>query len=169
MKRFLPLLLIAFLSVGGAAFAGDGSSDNSEQPALRAMIIDKDPNGTNLRDAPKGKVVYTIPLKPKDEMERLVDVYEQKGDWFRVTIAESDRGGWMHSSVLGLRGGSAEDGPCPFTNTPSYDGKTVFRPKGDGVLQLLGITRIDDQPWFLVRHTDAKNVKHEGWLPQQCQ
>ena len=171
MKRFLPVLLITLLAVAGTAFANADAdpAEKSGERVLRAEIIDKDPNGTNLRATPGGKVIYTIPLKPKDEMERYVDVYEQKGDWFRVTIAESDRGGWMHSSVLGLRGGAAEDGPCPFMKTPSYDGKVVFRPKETGVLQLLGITRVDDTNWFLVRRVDAKNAKYEGWIPQQCE
>ncbi len=162
MKCFLPLLCIAFLSFAGAAVAAE--------PLLRAQVIDTDPKGTNMRDAPKGKVVYTIPLKPKDEMERVVNVHEQQGEWFRVTTdADAPHGGWMHSSVLGLMGGATEDGPCPLMKTPSEKGGTVIKPKEGAVLQLLGITGAGNDAWFKVRYTDAKGVKHDGWVPRQCE
>lgn len=163
MNRLLFGLLLVFLAFSGFAVAAEKPGDTA---VLTAVIIDKDPKGTNLRDAPKGKVVYTIPLKPKNEMERFAEVYEQRGEWFRVTIAEGERAGWLHNSVLGLRGGATEDGPCSLHKTPSYDAAVVFKPKKAVPLQLIGI---NPDHWLQVRYTDGKGTRFEGWVPEQCQ
>ena len=169
MKRLFPLLLSALLALPSLVSAEVGLL-RTDRPFLRAKIIDMDPKGTHLRDAPKGKVIYVVPLKPKDEIERLVDVYGMEGDWFRVTIAESKRSGWMHRSVLGLRGGSAEDGPCPLQKTPIDDAPAVVTPKAGAVLQLLSISDGGEgTSWFYVRYKDAKGAEFSGWLPEQCQ
>lgn len=166
MKRLLPLLLVAFLALPAIAFAGDESQDGKTY--LRAQIIDKDPKGTNLRDAPKGKVIYTVALKPKDESERVVSVLGQQGEWFQVTLGESEHTGWMHSSVLGVNG-TAEDGYCPLKKIPNEGAPVVIKPKEGAVLQLIGFSEAPDGVWIMVRYTDAKGAKHEGWIPQQCQ
>ena len=153
------------LTLPVTAWAGD-------QPWLRAKIIDQDPKGTNMRDAPKGKIIYTIPLKPADELERIVSVYEQEGEWFQVTTEdEKAHSGWMHSSVLGLRGGAAEDGPCPLRKEASEDAPVVIKPKARAVLQLLGATfnKQETQAWFKVRYKDGAGKSHDGWVPQQCE
>ena len=161
MKRIFFLLFAALLVLPTAAVAGD-------QPVMQAKIIDKDPKGTNLRDAPSGKVVYTVPFKPEDELEReAVAIRGKKGQWFEVEL-ESGKSGWMHSSVLGLRGGATEDGPCTLMQSPSEKAKAVIKPKEDAVLQLLDYSA-EKGLWIKVRYTDAKGVKHDGWVPEQCQ
>ena len=169
MMRRAVLLLIVFLALPSLAFASAQDEERKGEPYLRARIIDTDPMGTNMRDAPKGKILYNVPLHPKDDLERLVDVYEQRGDWFRVTNAGNGRSGWMHSSVLGLRGGAAEDGPCPLKRSPAEEAATIVTPAEGAVLQLLGFTDARDGVWFMVRYTDARGKKYEGWLPQQCE
>jgi len=165
MKGLLPISLMVLLTLPAAAWAGD-------QPWLRAKVIDQDPKGANMRDKPKGKIVYTIPLKPSDEMERIVSVYEQEGEWFLVTTgAEKEHSGWMHNSVLGLRGGSTEDGPCPLRKEPSEKSSVVIKPKAGAVLQLLGATfnHKETQAWYKVRYKDSAGKGYDGWVPQQCE
>ena len=169
MMRRMVLLLVVLLALPSLAFASAQEKEGKDEPYLRAKIIDTDPMGTNMRDAPKGKITYNVPLHPKDDLERLVDVHEQRGDWFRVTNAGNGRGGWMHSSVLGLRGGAAEDGPCPLKRSPAEEAATIVTPAEGAVLQLLGFTEARDGVWIMVRYTDAKGKKHEGWIPQQCE
>ena len=163
----MVLLLVVLLTLPSLALAS--AQDKEGEPYLRAKIIDVDPMGTNMRDAPKGKIIYNVPLHPKDDLERLVDVHEQRGDWFRVTNAGNGRSGWMHSSVLGLRGGAAEDGPCPLKRSPSEESATIATPAEGAVLQLLGFTDARDGVWIKVRFKDAKGAAYEGWVPQQCQ
>lgn len=161
MRRFFSLLLAALLVLPYAALAGD-------QPIMTVKIIDKDPKGTNVRDAPSGKVVYTVPFKPKDESERdSVAIRSKKGQWFEVEL-ESGKTGWMHGSILGLRSGATEDGPCTLMQSPSEKAKAVITPGEDAVLQLLDYTT-ENTLWIKVRYTDAKGVKHDGWVPEQCQ
>ena len=165
MKRLLLVVLMLLLTLPATAWAGD-------QPLLRVKIIDQDPKGTNMRDTPKGKIVYTIPLKPADELERIVSVYEQEGEWFLVTTeAEKAQSGWMHSSVLGLRGGSTEDGPCPLRRDSSEKSPVLIKPKAGAVLQLLGATfnNKETQAWYKVRYKDSSGKSYDGWVPQQCE
>jgi hypothetical protein len=161
MKQVFFLLLATLLVLPTAAVAGD-------KTVMQVKIIDKDPKGTNLRNAPSGKVVYTVPFKPKDELERdSVAIRGKKGQWFEVEL-EGGKSGWMHSSVLGLRGGATEDGPCTLMQSPSEKAKAVITPGGDAVLQLLDYTT-EKEFWIKVRYTNAKGVKHDGWVPEQCQ
>ena len=161
MKRILFFLLAALLVLPYAALAGD-------QPVMTVKIIDKDPKGANVRDAPSGKVVYTVPLKPKDELEReSVAIRAKKGQWFEVEL-ESGKTGWMHGSVLGLRSAATEDGPCTLMQSPSEEARAVIKSGRDAVLQLLDYTT-EKGFWIKVRYTDAKGMKHDGWVPEQCQ
>lgn len=161
MKRVFFLLLAALLALPYTAMAGD-------QPDMIVKIIDKDPKGTNVRETPGGKVVYTVPFRPEDDPEReSVAVRGKKDQWFAVTL-ESGKYGWMHGSVLGLRSGATEDGPCTLKQGPSENAKVVIKPGEDAVLQLLDYTT-EKGLWIKVRYTDAKGVKHDGWVPEQCQ
>jgi len=161
MKQVFFFLLAALLLLPTAATAGD-------QPVMQVKIIDKDPKGTNLRDAPSGKVIYTVPFKPENELERATVVIQgKKGQWFKVEL-DDGKSGWMHSSVLGLRSGATEDGPCTLRQSPSEKARAVIRPGEDAVLQLIDYTT-EKEFWIKVRHTDAKGVQHDGWVPEQCQ
>jgi SH3-like domain-containing protein len=170
MKQLFFLLLATLLVLPTVAAAGDQASRDQasgDQTVMLVKIIDKDPNGTNLRDGPSGKVIYTVPFKPNDELERdSIAVSGKKGQWFKVEL-ESGKKGWMHTSVLGLRGGSTEDGPCTLKQKSSEEAKAVIKPGKGAVLQLLDYTT-DKELWIKVRYTDAKGVKHDGWIPQQC-
>lgn len=169
MMRRAILLLIVILSLPSLAFASANDEESQKETYFRARVIDPDPKGANMRDAPKGKIIYTIPLHPKDELERLVDIHERKGDWFRVTNEATGRSGWMHSSVLGLRGGAAEDGPCPLKRSPSEEATNLVTPWEGAVLQVLDFAQATDGVWIMVRYKDAKGAAYDGWVPQQCQ
>ena len=166
MKRaFFAMCMLLFSLPYNASAAEISNKAKEAEPVLRVVVTDKDPKGTNVRESPKGKVIHTIALEPADEMERHVDVYEQNGEWFRVKLS-SGKQGWMHGSVLALRDGTTEEGACPLRKNPAKDAPVVYTPKEGAVLHLIGFNAAG---WFHVRHTDAKNVKYEGWVPPQCE
>lgn len=164
MKRLLPLALAILLVLPGIAFA---NADNENEPAIQmgVKVIDTDPKGTNVRDAPKGKIIHVIPFNAADDSDRVVWVVGQDKDWFKVEL-EDGSAGWMHTSVLGLRGGATEDGPCDLLSAADYKSKVVVTPKDGAVLQLLDVRTPE---WIKVRYIVSKGKTYDGWMPEQCQ
>ncbi|MBV9976694.1 MAG: hypothetical protein JO105_15015 [Hyphomicrobiales bacterium] len=77
-------------------------------------VIDTDPKGTNLRDAPGGKVMAVLKL-PADNVDDWIEVHVvgQSGDWFLIDAAtlvgDGEKSifkgsGYAHRSVLGSSG-----------------------------------------------------------------
>ena len=164
MKRLLPFILVFLLALPGIASAG---VDNEDVPDIQmaVKVIDTDPKGTNVRSSPKGKIVHTIPFDAADDSDRVVWVVGQDKDWFKVEL-EDGTAGWMHTSVLGLRGGAAEDGPCPLLSAADDNAKVIVTPKDGATLQLLDVMT---PHWVKVRYIISKGKYHDGWMPEQCQ
>lgn len=142
-----------------------------EGQAIRIGIIDEDPKGTNLRDAPSGKVVEVIPFEPKDESGdidlnlRVVTVLEKRGDWFRVKAEWKEKEGWMHKSVLGGYSGASEDGDCHSYASPSWEAASSEQALPYHTILSLEETRKD---WGKFSFADTKGAKQTAWLSEQC-
>lgn len=75
-------------------------------------VIDPDPKGTNVREAPSGRIVAVLPAPAADDWIE-AHVLGQLGDWFLIDGAK-ERGddekavfrgrGFVHRSVLGASG-----------------------------------------------------------------
>jgi hypothetical protein len=135
---------------------------------LMMQIIEKNwdtEEGTNVRDKPEGKVIFTIPRRTKIRWMRAVRVSEQKGNWFSAELYDG-RKGWLHKSVLGCFSQSVwKNG----TKEPPYlyeaaDYNTV-REKipVDQPMFLRGI----DGTWAKIAYTDKNGREQEGWLPKE--
>ena len=80
----IPLLLLLFAS---SAYAQGGGID--------MLVVDKDSKGTNVREAPDGKVTHVIPYGGKTDAAiemRLVTVTGRDGQWFHVRLADQSTG-----------------------------------------------------------------------------
>lgn len=152
------VLLLTVLSVLLPALpAGAGATGRPWD----VLIVDNDPKGTNVRDAPSGTVIATIPVT-RDGAPRLVKITGQADGWFSVVV--DGRLGWMHGSVLGTCASGTEDGDPDLSRGPRNDslgGVTV--PSGAPV-HLLGM----HERWLRVRYVDAHGTRHDGWLPEQA-
>lgn len=138
-------------------------SASAQETHLWMLIIDPDPQGTNLRDSPGGKVKQIImPGKTDAEKEmRHVLVTSQKNNWFSVELGDGTKG-WLHQSVLGTCSGSTEEGLCSLSQKPDDSAdQSDFLEIGIPLL-LLEI----HGAWAKVR-TLTSPVR-EGWLPEQC-
>jgi len=125
------------------------------------LIVDKDPKGTNVRDAPGGKVVKVVPFVSV-ESPRTVTVDGKSGEWFHVRADGEE--GWMHRSVLGLCSGGTEDGDPSLAKGPSYDsGQGPFIPYGTPV----GLLDMKNE-WLKLEYVDARGDVVVGWLPEQA-
>ncbi|GBC62788.1 hypothetical protein DENIS_3765 [Desulfonema ishimotonii] len=126
----------------------------------RVLVIDKDSNGTNVRDAPSGKVVHVIPYAG-DGGVRIVSVSAASKGWFRV---EADGiSGWMHGSVLGLCAAPTEDGAPVLHREANYQNPPLMRIPTNSPVSLLDLRG----RWLRVRYVDSEGKRHDGWLPEQ--
>lgn len=153
MKKLFFLLGLVLALPALAAQAQD-------QRSWELLVIDKDPNGTNLRDAPSGKVLKTI-ANPGDATLRLVSASGASKGWLKVEA--EGQSGWMHSSVLGICSDATEDGEPRLHKGPKDD-------EGFGPRLAYGspLTPLDMKgTWLKVRYVDAKGKTFEGWLPEQ--
>jgi len=92
-----------------AAGAGAGAFAQDRKCEIAAHVIDRDPKGVNIRNAPsdKGKIVGVMKFQnAEDEIQ--VDIVAESNGWFR--IKEYDHlgvtktvklAGWVHGSRLG--------------------------------------------------------------------
>ena len=147
----IPLLLLLFAS---SAYAQGGGID--------MLVVDKDSKGTNVREAPDGKVTHVIPYGGKTDAAiemRRVTVTGQDGQWFHVRLADKSTG-WMHASVLGSCASSTEDGEPYMYAQPDDSSPTVARLKEGTRLRLLELGQA--QGWYKVE--TASGAKKSGWM-----
>lgn len=140
------------------------------QSEVCAYICDKSGTPTNVRNAPKGKVVKSLPeidggyvvtlLEVKNNWWRIdpvIDIYGDEDDY--VKLQGSKTGYWVHNSVLQFN--IAGDHTNVLRATPSSKGKplkidtTYLLETGLRPLQIQG-------EWIKVETTDKRFM---GWMP----
>lgn len=114
---------------------------------LTVDVIDRDPKGTNVREAPGGKIIDVLRLSSDPSADDWVEVHiaGQMGEWFlidRADLVGDDRKtifrgqGYVHRSVVGASGlqANAQLRADHDIKSPLIAGRTV----GDQPVQLLG-------------------------------
>jgi hypothetical protein len=106
MKRAFAAMA-AFSCLVGAALAAEMQACD-----VTVDIVDADPKGTNLREAPGGRIVAVLPAPAADDWLE-AHVVGQAGDWFLIDSARNVgddektlfRGrGYVHKSLAGASG-----------------------------------------------------------------
>ena len=151
--------------------AGGAAATNAAPPAacdVDAYVVDPDPKGLNVRDAPGvgGKVVATIPLDAEGTNVHIVA--SDANGWVQIDRAETIMGavvfdkkkGWVSGNMLGIA-------------TRGYDGKGVRlyarprAPKATGKLPSEAEVRVAgcEGGWMRVKYKSMS-----GWLDpaDQC-
>lgn len=154
MKPLFFVLALCLLAPAARA-AAQGGDD-----ACAVMVVDWDVHGTNMRDAPAGKIISVIPVASRKRV-RMVAIEGQSKGWFRVTY--DGKTGWMHGSVLGTCAAPTEDGNPVLSRQPDNGSPASETLPSGAPVSLLDMRG----GWLKVRYTDAKGRRHEGWLPQQ--
>lgn len=134
------------------------------QGFVNAYIIDNDGPATNIRNAPKGKVVATLPtnealvvtlLSVKGEWWKIDDVVEQYGDEEKeIELKGSKSGYWIHRSLLQFTIAGDPDGA--LRAAPSAKSKAIKCPGVDGFHPIAVKGN-----WVKAISTDGK---HTGWI-----
>lgn len=150
MKPLLPLMALILLSSVPIVHASGGAGDR----IWNLLVVDKDIKGTNLRDAPSGKVVKVIPSQ--GNTPRMVHASEQTDGWFKVEAMGTE--GWMHGSVLGTCAVPTEDGDPVLSKAPTYDAPPVASLPSFAPVQPTGF----QDEWLKVHSPDAKAGLGDG-------
>lgn len=154
MKKLMFTIALMMLAVVGRA------------QSIGVYILDNDGDFTNVRNAPKGKVVFKLPAREGvmigvDKMVngwwRIVGNMAQAGD-FEYTITGSTTGYWIHSSVIAI--GTRNYGGQKITlyKEPSEKSAAVFSFTDERDLRVLDMKGDD---WVKVRTLDGK---YTGWV-----
>ncbi len=146
------------------AVANSPAAQNNCQ--LSAYVIDKDPQGLNVRSGP-GSNHQVIDNLPTTTAGVMVDITASQGDWVQITLAESPQKvefqgkGWVYASMLGTSTrGYGTEGVSVY-NSANGNSKVIGRiPSSTGV-KLLGCNGV----WAFVEYEGLK-----GWVApdDQC-
>lgn len=131
-----------------------------------AYIIDPDPKGANVRDAPEGKVIATLPHRPDDPALITVDVRGHKNKWLSVVLHDG-RKGWIFGEPVGVSLRNYAPGDVAALRTrPSPDAPAIGDIFGDEEVSVIG----GEGEWALVQYRHPKGHILTGWLDpvKQC-
>ena len=160
MKKLAALLLV--LGLAAPAFAG--------QP--RVLVVDPDRAGTNVRDAPSGKIVdvipYAAPNSPDSVRERrVVTLLSNEGKWFKVAYSGGE--GYVHRSMLGVCASGTEDGAPVLFKSPSPEAKrTVSIAAGTRARPLAFFVDDRGNAWLNAEILEGPRKGATGWLHENC-
>ena len=156
MKKLAALLLALGLAV--PALAG--------QP--RVLVVDPDRAGTNVRDAPSGRVIdvipYASPGSPASVKERrVVRLLANEGKWFKVAYDGGQ--GYVHQSMLGVCTTATEDGNPVLFKAPRDGAKSMGRiAAGTRARPLAFFVAEDGADWLNVEILEGPRKGATGWL-----
>lgn len=170
--RYMLLSLLAFFPVAAPA---ENSGCN-----IHLHVSDEDPSGTNIRNAPNGEVVLTLPLAKETSHE--VHAIEYRDGWWRIDTISHEHGttialdeGWVHKSVIGTGlddGEVVDDGQggvrlvTPIYSQPTYRSKSGKFMMHGGKTEILGCSTM----WLKIRHTYQGESLVGWWAPEdQCE
>ena len=158
MKKLLLLTLLMVTSM----------AVNAQNP-VTVRVSDDSGTPTNIRNAPKGKVVYRL----NDSWSCTVDIISVRNGWWKITpevevwgddektipLKGSTTGYWIHQSVLGL--GIAGDPEGCLRTTPTKGARAVKIAHSD-LSELYFEPLLIKGSWIKVI---SKNKKYTGWIP----
>lgn len=162
MKQCLTVAAILFALTAPAA--GPAAAEAVVCTRVAGFVVDKDPNGVNVRAAPsiRGKRIGVLPFR---KTGTVVDVTGSENGWLRITKAEDMEGavtwkgmGWVHASRLGTSLQRRADRGTPLYSQANVQSAVLhwFAGPGDNYTAVLRACR---GPWVQV--TLAKKT---GWL-----
>lgn len=155
-KLFVLLMMMTCLSVGVSA------------QSLGVFTYDNSGKFTNVRNAPKGKVVDKIPT----EVCAMIGVEKPTNGWWKIigdtydtgddegTLKGSTTGYWIHYSVLAMGTRNYGGQTLYIRQSPSASASVVYKFKKEIQLRPMDIKG----EWVKVQTTDGK---YTGWIEEE--
>ncbi len=159
----------ALVLLGAACAAGAAIEVPKEKMCdFGAYIIDPDPKGANVRDAPKGRIIRTIPFSANKSAYVRVTGYHVLGSadtWLRVRLDDGTTG-WIYHELVGIWVKNTEsDDEATLHRLPDSASPVTGTIFGEGEATVLG----GNGKWALVRYTAGDGVQFNGWLSPEKQ
>lgn len=158
-----PVTAQAPLSPSPSQATPSATSQRSCQ--ISAYVIDKDPQGLNVRSAPNSNS-NVIDKLPTTTVGVFVDLTASQGNWVQLSHAESPEqvefqgSGWVYAPLLGTSTrGYGSNGVTVYASASSQSTTIGRIPPATGV-KLLGC----DRDWALVEYQQLK-----GWIAPDAQ
>ena len=148
-------------------YLSQANSTKLRQCQFSAFVIDKDPNGLNVRSGPasNNRVIVKLPT----DVPVNVDISACQGDWLQISKAETydnilfQGKGWVYASLLGISPVIYDSsGFVPLYSNPSTQSTKIAKvPSQRGRLKIL----TGSGKWIFVEYKGLK-----GWLApsNQC-
>ena len=155
-KLFVLLMMMTCLSVGVSA------------QSLGVFTYDNSGKFTNVRNAPKGKVVDKIPT----EVCAMIGVEKPTNGWWKIigdtydtgddegTLKGSTTGYWIHYSVLAMGTRNYGGQTLYIRQSPTASAPVVYKFKKEIQLRPMDIKG----EWVKVQTTDGK---YTGWIEEE--
>lgn len=143
MKKLL--LLILFIAAVGVS--QKVSAQNLEENCvLSATVVDKDPNGLNVRSKPAvtGKILTT--LKHNNDGNFIVYVTGYSNGWLKIGGANdgkvdvSKTEGWVSAKMVSITAGDETEGTANLYQKVDAGGKVLAKIPAGTALQIVGLS-----------------------------
>lgn len=153
LKKFFVVLALTCVSLTGSA------------QRLGVYTVDDNGKFTNVRDAPKGKIVSKISTIE----DAMMEVEKPTNGWWKIVgntystaddvkkLKGSTTGYWIHYSVLGMGTRNYGGQRLALRKSPSAKAPAVYQFKKELTLRPIDIKGT----WVKVKTLDGK---HEGWI-----
>jgi hypothetical protein len=128
MKKAI-ILGLTILTFGLSTLA-----QNDNRCGHGAWVADKDPNGTNIRNAPglHGKIIAVVPHSTAPENDIMIDIIGYSNGWLKVTAAGNVEGtfsftgiGWISAKKVATSVQHREGGSAPLFALPKRSSKKI--------------------------------------------
>lgn len=141
------------------------SSSNQRSCQIGAYIIDKDPNGLNVRSEPnsQSKIIDTLPT---NNLAVIVDITAAQGDWVQISKAESpgrlefQGSGWVYAPLLGTSTRGYSTKSVSVYQSANNQTEAIGKIPSQRSVKLLSC----DRAWALVEYQGLK-----GWIQPESQ
>lgn len=111
-------------------------------------VEDKDPNGTNVRDAPglKGKIIGNIPFAKQAGDEGTVEIIGYSNGWLKIRLSENVDGveyfkgiGWISAKKVTSNVETNTGKPATLYSLPKKKSKKVGTIPNDTAITIVGV------------------------------
>jgi SH3-like domain-containing protein len=132
---------------------------------IRAYVIDKDPQGLNVRSGP-GNDSKIIDILPTNTIGVIVNLNASQGDWVQLSKAQSpgkiefQGSGWVYSQLLGTSTRGYDTKSVAVYDSPSNQSTEIGRIPSARSTKLISC----NQSWALVEYQGLK-----GWIAPDSQ
>lgn len=140
MKKIAILKVLLFTFCSAAFAQGDRCVHNG-------WVEDKDPKGTNVRDAPSlnGKIIGSIPHAKTDGEQAMLEIIGYSNGWLKIRLAESVDGvtffngtGWISAKKVTVNVETNTAKPATLYTLPRRSSKKVGTVPSDTLLRIVG-------------------------------